>query len=536
MTFFDSYDILSHIAINPDTKKILFFQVMFSMQNTLKRTVSFILIALTMLVFSKTDVFAESGGAFGNGLKWEFDPQFDRLTVCSPDSTLRMPDFEDPQVYLYSDNLSPWRSLKHSVKEIVIEEGVLCVGSYAFSGFDTLKTVYLPGKLDSVGANAFAGCVMLERIDISEGITVIEDSAFYGCVSLKKLPLSSCTYHVGHFAFSGCTAVKEIEIPGNLTEILSGAFSGCGNIESIKADKSNPCYISVGNCLVNKQSSSVMLGCKNSVIPSDGLVLSIEQNAFYGCGGLTSINIPNIYSESFSVFTGAFEGCDSLADVYFFGSESEWESFKLFNVNQNNDPLKNAKCHCLSFPDVAKNMWYSKAVQYASAARLITGYKSGYFGAADKLTRQDAVVILSRMSKDDTTAYNGISPFRDVPAKSYFSPAVVWGKKNKIINGYENGKFGTGDKITREQLVCFLYRYAGYIGADTKITKSSDYFALKYRDFNSVSPFAKAAVVWALEKGIISGRTPDTIAPQGYAQRCEFAQILYNIYNRSVFD
>ena len=95
-----------------------------------------------------------------------------------------------------------------------------------------------------------------------------------------------------------------------------------------------------------------------------------------------------------------------------------------------------------------------------------------------------------------------------------------------------NGKFGVGDMITREQIVTFLYRYAKYKGMD--VENLSDTKAKKYPDFNIVSDFSKDAIIWAIDKGVINGKS-GYIAPQGNAQRCEIAQIMYNIFLKDIF-
>jgi hypothetical protein len=56
-----------------------------------------------------------------------------------------------------------------------------------------------------------------------------------------------------------------------------------------------------------------------------------------------------------------------------------------------------------------------------------------------------------------------------------------------------------------------------------------------YSDYKNVSSFAQDAIVWAVTYGVIGGKTPTTIAPQGNAQRCEVAKIMYNIYLNDIF-
>lgn len=96
-------------------------------------------------------------------------------------------------------------------------------------------------------------------------------------------------------------------IPKDVTE--AGPYDFCGfPIESIEVHPDNPKYSSEGNCLLSKDRTTVILGCKNSVIPEG--VSEIECRAFAGCKDLVHIDVP----ESVRIMHGAFDGCPCEAD------------------------------------------------------------------------------------------------------------------------------------------------------------------------------------------------------------------------------
>ncbi len=190
------------------------------------------------------------------------------------------------------------------------------------------------------------------------------------------------------------------------------------------------------------------------------------------------------------------------------------------------------------FSDVSNDAWYSEALTYAVSTGLLKGYTNGKFGTSDGIQRQDFLVMLARFDGADLTAYaNNYGNFTDVSADSYYEAAVNWGKANNIVNGYVNGAFGVGDKITREQIVTFMYRYARYKGLDTSVTPSAKQrIQNRYYDFRNVSDFAMDAIYWAIDRGVINGKENNTaIVPQGNAQRCEVAQIMFNIHKNNIF-
>ena len=192
------------------------------------------------------------------------------------------------------------------------------------------------------------------------------------------------------------------------------------------------------------------------------------------------------------------------------------------------------------FPDTNSTAWYNDAVTYAVGRGIISGYGSGNFGPADSIQRQDFLVILARFDGVDLSQYTGKSRFADVQTGSYYAAAVNWGADKGIVIGYQNGCFGVSDVITREQLVTFLYRYASYKGIDVSYSNTTVVEASrKYKDYSQVSDWSLDCVLWALENSVINGKNANTssptIAPQGNAQRCEVAQIMYNVFNNNVF-
>ena len=91
-----------------------------------------------------------------------------------------------------------------------------------------------------------------------------------------------------------------------------GAFENCSSLASITVKDGNIKYHSAGNCLIKTESKILILGCKNSIIPTDGSVTSISERAFENCSSLTSITIPNSVT---SIGSYAFEYCSSLASI-----------------------------------------------------------------------------------------------------------------------------------------------------------------------------------------------------------------------------
>ncbi len=183
----------------------------------------------------------------------------------------------------------------------------------------------------------------------------------------------------------------------------------------------------------------------------------------------------------------------------------------------------------LPFTDVAKGAWYYEAVAYNYENQLMTGVDSTHFAPDEKLARAQFAVILYRMN--GSPAAEGIAKFKDVPAGTWFTDAVIWANGIGVINGYsDTGLFGPGDQINREQMAVMMYRYAVNYKKIAEGTKAS---LDSYADGASVSAFAKEAVEWAVGNGIITGKNNGTVLdPQGNATRSECAMIMMRFIDK----
>ncbi len=153
---------------------------------------------------------------------------------------------------------------------------------------------------------------------IYKGLPVVSiaPGAFRNNEILKKINFyaNSNLSTIDNNAFANCTNLISIDLPASVKSISTGAFTGCISVESINVASGNKEYTSSGNCLIRKSEKSVILGCKNSLIPTDGSVTRIGSYAFADCIDLISIKIPDGVT---SIHKHAFSGCRSLENVEF---------------------------------------------------------------------------------------------------------------------------------------------------------------------------------------------------------------------------
>lgn len=209
------------------------------------------------------------------------------------------------------------------------------------------KTSVIPDGVVSIGELAFFDCGGWMRITMPNSVLEIEEQAFSGCYHAMTLKISDGVKTIGNYAFSGCTSLTSVYIPDNVEHIGIGVFDYCFRLTGIEVSENNVNYVSIDNCLIEKNSNTLIAGCKNSIIP--GSVTSIEERAFShvfeSADGATHIVIPN---SVISIGEMAFNGCRALTDVYFMGTEEEWHEIEIMTGNSD---LLNATIHFNYVPE-----------------------------------------------------------------------------------------------------------------------------------------------------------------------------------------
>ena len=168
------------------------------------------------------------------------------------------------------------------------------------------------------------------------------------------------------------------------------------------------------------------------------------------------------------------------------------------------------------FTDVPYGSWYCESVRYVWEQGLMQGVSDTEFGSALQVNRAMVVTIL--YSLDGAELYPEESSFADVPAGSWYHAPVEWALENGVASGFSETEFGPGRNIIREQFVAMLYRYAGSPEPET--------VPEDFSDWEMVSGYARPALAWAVEAGIVSGYDDGTVKPHKELNRAELAAMM----------
>lgn len=162
----------------------------------------------------------------------------------------------------------------------------------------------------------YTGSIVIPRSVIYDtktySVTSIGGQAFYGCSGLTFIEIPNSLTSIGYYAFEGCKSLTSITIPSSVTNIGECAFIGCSSLVSIIVEAGNSVYDSRNNCnaIIESSTNTLIMGNQNTIIPNS--VKKIGYRAFYGCTGLTSIDLPNSVT---SIEDGAFCYCTGLTSI-----------------------------------------------------------------------------------------------------------------------------------------------------------------------------------------------------------------------------
>ena len=216
-------------------------------------------------------------------------------------------------------------------------------------------------------------------------------------------------------------------------------------------------------------------------------------------------------------------GYSSNKDVslsYICGTYNEGELVR--NIILKMSIAKDQPAGQLPFSDIHEEQWYADTVREVYEQGLMSGTTDTLFEPEKPMTRAMVVTVLYRM--EDETAYSKESYFSDVVDGAWYSPAASWAYANGIISGYQDGRFGPEDYVTREQLAVILWRYAPYRGLDIRDVDGDELTG--YGDCQLISGYALPAVRWAVCQKIITGNTDNELKPLNTASRAECAAMI----------
>ncbi len=178
--------------------------------------------------------------------------------------------------------------------------------------------------------------------------------------------------------------------------------------------------------------------------------------------------------------------------------------------------------------DVPKAAWYAPSVAYVYSNGLMKGVSDTAFSPDATLNRGMMAQIIYNLARQPDSSVNTL--FSDLDGR-YYAEAVAWGASRGILKGYSDTEFGGERDLTREQMAVMLYRYAVVLNLVGNVNHT---VLDSFSDRGTISSWAKEALSWAVQNGLMQGRGSGVLAPQANITRAEAAAILER-YGKAFF-
>ena len=251
------------------------------------------------------------------------------------------------QMYDFEEYGAPWSEYNGQISEIVIEDGVLVIGEFAFA-HTYAKSVSIGSSVRQIGNGAFYDCKNLSGISVSDSNRFFNDIGgvlFMGGDTLIAYPAgSSATVYTiprdvttigGYRVFYGSN-LREIVISKALYSVDLTAFVGAAKLEKFTLGDSKAGLAVKDGVLYTKNFNALICypaakGQGTFTLP-DGVGV-IRENAFANNANLTEIVLP---SSLYRIDANAFVGIKKLAEVTYQGDE---KAFAKVQINEGNEAI-----------------------------------------------------------------------------------------------------------------------------------------------------------------------------------------------------
>ena len=456
--------------------------------------------------------------------------------------------YNDGQGVLYNKDTTTLYSAPPSLKgDYVIPDTVTFIEEGALMYCEQMTSCYIPAGIEFLESDVFYGCESLTMVTIAPNhprYVSDEQGAVYS-KDMKQL----------HFLLE--TYQGEYRLPASVEKIgtnSTGIFKSCYGLERIIVEDGNRFFCNDESGYLYSKDRSVLYWVDDEasgVFFVPDTVRIIGECAFWDCMEITELVLPNnlkniefgamtdmsiseiTIPQSVEAIVGfAFQSCDDLADVYFTGSEEQWQQI---DIGENgNEYLLGANIHfnaeAPNVPCSHKSETVKGKAATCTATGLTDGAKCSVCG--EVLTKQETIPATGHKfsggkcsvcgaadpNYKEPTPPAGDNPFTDVPNDAWYAAPVLWAKANNVTGGTSATTFGPDDSCTRAQVVTFLWAANG-----KPEPKSMDN---PFSDVANDAWYLKP-VLWAVEQGITGGVAEGKFGPNQTCTRAQIATFLY---------
>jgi len=276
----------------------------------------------------ESGIVTGNAGSSGANVTWTLDLATGTMTLTPHTMGFVSGKMKDYSCYADTQTQARWYAYRPLIKTVIVEEGVVNIGNYAFFDCTMLESITLPSTVKKIGNGAFLHCSSLKSIVLPKELNSLGESVFVGCSSLTSLSvaegnesfvsvngalydaekrvlyavpcgaesvnLPSTLKTIAPYAFSSCRRLQTLVIPPSVSTIGREAFSNCASLREIEL----PAYLT-------RIESGTFAHCLSlSTVRLPAALSHLAADAFWNCPSLRSFSLPSA-NECFAVCDGA---------------------------------------------------------------------------------------------------------------------------------------------------------------------------------------------------------------------------------------
>lgn len=191
----------------------------------------------------------------------------------------------------------------------------------------------------------------------------------------------------------------------------------------------------------------------------------------------------------------------------------------------NNSNISNTQGEeSIELTDIAEVPWAEEAIRALVKEGSISGYPDNTFKPNQLITREEFISILIKAF----ALYNQAktTTFTDADENAWYYKELAMAQEAGIVNGLENGEFGVGQYITREDACVLIHR-----SVQGRYPLLSKFDTMQYSDQNDIAEYALESITILQRAGVVNGVGSGAFDPKGFLTRAMAAKIIYEVKN-----
>ncbi|NIK75053.1 hypothetical protein FHS15_000151 [Paenibacillus castaneae] len=186
--------------------------------------------------------------------------------------------------------------------------------------------------------------------------------------------------------------------------------------------------------------------------------------------------------------------------------------------------------HPIEFADVASH-WAKDAINDMGSRMIVDGRGNGNFDPSLDMTRAEFATILVRALGLRPIAEK--APFSDVNQSDWYNQAIGTAHAYHLISGFEDGTFRPNEKLTREQAMVMISKAMILTQLKERLPMKDLDELLRSFGLVNMSNWAKQGIADCIQAGIVVGKSNSDLAAQASITRAEVAVMMKRLLEKS---